>query len=95
MYLVQHPGHGTSVRGVMQMENTVPRVGLEPVSLAFRVNVLPLHHIGSLMSCYTHPYLSLQLLASEVSANYYTHIYIYIVLVKQRSTFRWHRTRYL
>ena len=32
-----------SVMGVMKM-------GLEPASLAFQVIVLPLHHIGSLMS---------------------------------------------
>ena len=28
----------------------LPWVGIEPTSLAFRANVLPLHHIGSLMS---------------------------------------------
>ena len=34
----------------MKMGNTVPRVGLEPTSLAFWASVLPLHHTGSLMS---------------------------------------------
>ena len=28
------------------MENTVPRVGVEPTSLAFRASVLPFHHVG-------------------------------------------------
>ena len=36
----------TSVMGVTTMGNTVPRVGFEPTSLAFRASVLPLHHIG-------------------------------------------------
>ena len=30
----------------MKMGNIVPRVGLEPASLAFRASVLPLHHVG-------------------------------------------------
>ena len=34
----------------MQMGNTVPRAGLKLTSLAFRAGVLPLDHIGSLMS---------------------------------------------
>ena len=34
------------VVGVMKMGNTVPRVGLEPTSLAFWASVLPLHHVG-------------------------------------------------
>ena len=38
------------VVGVMKMWNTVPREGLEPTSLEFRVSVLPLHHVDSLMS---------------------------------------------
>ena len=29
----------------MKMGNTVPKVGLEPISLAFRASMLPLHHI--------------------------------------------------
>ena len=32
--------------GVMTMGNTVPRAGLEPISLAFWASVLPLHHVG-------------------------------------------------
>ena len=32
------------------MGNTVPKAGFKPTSLAFRASVLPLHHIGSLMS---------------------------------------------
>ena len=40
----------TYVVGVTKMGNIVPRVGIEPTSLAFRVSVLPLHDIGSLMS---------------------------------------------
>ena len=34
------------VMGVMKMGNIVPRVGLEPISLAFRTSVLPLHNVG-------------------------------------------------
>ena len=40
-------------------------MGLEPTSLAFSASVLPLHH-------YTHAFLSMQLLASEVIADYYS-----------------------
>ena len=36
----------TSVMVVMKMGNIVPRAGLEPTSLAFQANVLPLHHVG-------------------------------------------------
>ena len=36
--------------GVMKMGNIVPRAGPKPTSLAFRASVLPLHHVGSLMS---------------------------------------------
>ena len=53
--------------GVMKMGNNVPRAGLKPISLAFRASVLPLHHIGSLMSS---PYIC----ASEVSADYKTYV---------------------
>ena len=42
--------------GVIKMGNTVPRVGIEPTSHAFRASVLPLHHVGSLMSA-LHPHL--------------------------------------
>ena len=38
------------VMGVTKMVNIVPRAGLEPPSLTFRARVLPLCHIGSLMS---------------------------------------------
>ena len=34
----------------MKIGNTVPRLGLEPTSLAFWASVLPLHHVGALMS---------------------------------------------
>ena len=40
----------TSVIGVVKMGNIVPRAGLEPMSVALWASVLPLHHIGSLMS---------------------------------------------
>ena len=47
--------HATVV-GVMKMGNTMPRVGLEPTSLPFWASVLPLHHIGCLVSpLYTCP----------------------------------------
>ena len=58
-----------TVVGVMKMGNIVPRGGIEPTSLVFQAGVLPLlptcHH-------YTHTHLCVQLLASEVSADYYT-----------------------
>ena len=54
----------TSVTGVMKTGNIVSRAGFEPTSLAFRASVLPLHHIGSLLSplcphlpVYAAPYL--------------------------------------
>ena len=47
------------------MWNIVPRVGIKVTYLAFWVNVLPCHHN-------THAHLSMQLLASEVIAEYYT-----------------------
>ena len=56
----------------MKKGNTMSTVGFEPTSLAFRASVLPLHHVGPLLSQYTHPHLCVQLLASEVSADYYT-----------------------
>ena len=40
----------TSIVGVIKMGNNVPRTGLKPTSLAFQLNVLPLQHIGSLIS---------------------------------------------
>ena len=55
------------------MGNIVPRVSIEPTSLAFQASVLPLHHIGFPdVITIPHAYLSTQLLASEVSADYYT-----------------------
>ena len=44
--------------GVMKMGNIVPRVEIEPTSLAFRASVLPLRDVGSLMSPPLHPCLS-------------------------------------
>ena len=38
------------VMGVMKVGNIVPRVGIEPTSLAFWASVSPLHHTVSLMS---------------------------------------------
>ena len=60
------------VMGVMKMGITVPREGLEPTSLAFRASVLPLPHVCFPDVITPHAYLSIQLLASEVSADYYT-----------------------
>ena len=40
----------------MKMGNIVPRAGIEPTSLAFRASVLPVHHVGFLMSP-LYPYL--------------------------------------
>ena len=56
---------------VIKMGKFVPGVRIKPTSLAFRASVLPFHHIGSLMSP-PHTHLSMQLLALEVSADYYT-----------------------
>ena len=59
-----------SVVGVMKRGNIVPRVGIEPTSLAFRASVLPLHYVGFLMSP-LYPRLPVHGL-SEVSADHYT-----------------------
>ena len=45
-------------------------MGLEPSSLAFQASVLPLHHLD-FPDVTTIAYLSIQLFASEVSADYY------------------------
>ena len=61
----------TSVMSVMNIGNIVPRAGIEPTPLAFQASVLPLYHVGSLMSppsC---------LCSWEVSATYYTSISSY------------------
>ena len=36
--------------GVKKIGTTMPRAGFEPTSLTFRASVLPLHHVGSLIS---------------------------------------------
>ena len=56
------------VVGVMKTGNIVPTVEMQPTSLTFRASMLPLQHIGSMMS-YTHAYLSVWLLASMDSAD--------------------------
>ena len=75
------------VMGVMKMGNIVPRAGVEPTSLAFRTNVPPLHHVGSLTSLeypcapvYTAPALRGQyrLLHKHIYTYIYIHIYIYV-----------------
>ena len=38
------------VVGVTKMGNILPRAGIKPTYLAFGASVLPLHHVGSLMS---------------------------------------------
>ena len=48
--LVKDLGHSASLVGVTKMGNIVLRVGIEHICLAFRACVLPLHHVGSLMS---------------------------------------------
>ena len=55
-------------RGVMKMGNTVPRAGHELTSLAFRCATITPCRLPDV----THAHLSMQLLASEVSADYYT-----------------------
>ena len=40
----------TSVMGMRKMGNIVPRAGLKPIVLAFQASVLPLPHVGSMMS---------------------------------------------
>ena len=59
------------VMGVMKMGNTVPRVGLEPTSLAFWASVLSLHHVSFPDVTRISTPMSIQLLSSEVSADYY------------------------
>ena len=71
MWPVQYPGHDTSVMGEIKMGNIVPRVGIEPTSLAFRVSVLPLHYIASQMSP-----LPLHHIASQMSP-LYPHLLVY------------------
>ena len=66
----------TSVVGVMKIGNAIPRAGLEHTSLTFQACVLTItphrlpwcHH-------YPHTFLSMQLLAPAVSADYYTIIH--------------------
>ena len=60
-----------SVVRVSKMANIVPRVGIEPTSLAFRVSVLPLPlwWCGYVTTIPT-PTCLWQLLASEVNADY-------------------------
>ena len=57
---------------VMKMGTTVPWVGLEPTSLAFPASVLPLHPVGFPGVTTTPTPTCLQLLTSEVSADYYS-----------------------
>ena len=58
---------------MLKMRNIVTRARIQPISLAFRASVLPLYHVGSLMSpLYLHPPVYV-VSASEVSAAYYTH----------------------
>ena len=59
----------TSVMDVMTMGNIVPRI--KPTSLAFLASVLTVtpHRLPDVTLC---PCLSMQFLASEVSADYYT-----------------------
>ena len=60
------------------MENAVPRVRLEPTTLAFRKSVLPLHHVGSLLSpLYPHPPVCAAP-CLRVSADHYITIILYI-----------------
>ena len=58
-----------TVVGVMEIGNIVPKAGIKLTSLALQASVLPLH----LPSVTTIPpaYLSMQLFASDLSADYY------------------------
>ena len=38
----------TSVMDVMKRGNTVPRAGIELISLTFQASVLPLYHVGEI-----------------------------------------------
>ena len=60
-------------RGCDENGKYLPRAGIKSTSMAFWASVLPLHHIGCWCHHYTHGYQSMQFLASEVSADYYTH----------------------
>ena len=58
------------------MGNIVPRAGIKPTGLAFWASVLPIHQLGSLKSPLYPRHLSMQLVASELSADYYTKVNI-------------------
>ena len=74
----------TSVMGMMKMGNTVPRVGLEPTTLTSHTSVIPLHHIGSLMSpLYPHPPVSVALCLRGQCRVLTTHMDIYIYMHRQ------------
>ena len=71
--LVQHHDHGNQCRG---RDENVPRAGVEPASLTFQASVLPLHHIGSLMSpLYPWPpvYVALYLIGQFRLLQYFIH----------------------
>ena len=58
----------------MKMGNTVLRAGLEPISVAFRASVQPhrLPDVTTIRWFLYNTHWSMQLLASEFSADYYT-----------------------
>ena len=58
----------------MKMGNIVPRAGIEPLSRAFWANVLPLHHVDFPDVTTIPTPTRLWLLASKVSADYYSSI---------------------
>ena len=57
-------------------------LGIKPKSLAFRTSVLPIPpHRVPWCHHYTHAYLSVQLLASDVSADYYCYMTLLTILL--------------
>ena len=68
----------TSVMGEMNMGNIVPRVGLKPTCWTFPTS----YYVGSLMSPLD---LSMYLLASEVSADFYICLKRLLVIVLRHS----------
>ena len=61
--------------GVIKMENIAPKGGIEPTSFAFQASVLTITRLKLPDATTTHTYLFMQLLAWEVSAEYYTNDY--------------------
>ena len=75
--------------GVMKMGNIVLRVGIKTTSLALWASVLPLHHVGSLMSpLYPHlPVYAVSCLRGQCKLlHIYTYIYMRVSIITKLIT---------